>query len=454
MSSEAVWFGGVSSGFVAGIESWMAIEHKNWYKWLVVAVLWVIGCLNYTDRQAIFSVFPILNKELGMSDVQLGLLGSVFLWVYGLSSPVAGYLGDRFRRKKVILWSLVIFSASTFATGMALARWHLLWLRGLLGISEALYLPAALALIADYHSSRTRSTAVGLHQTGLLTGGVLGGFLGGYMGEHYGWRVAFYLLGGVGALVALVSVLSLREAPKGASDFLTSGQVRAVPREPLARTLREILTKPTILCIIFAGIAGSASGWVVMTWMPLYLHERFGMGLAQAGFSASFYFMISGAGGLLVGSLLSDCWAMRDQRGRMFLQVIGFAIAAPAALVVGSIGTAGGLLVLMFLFGFGRGVWDCNNMPIFCDVMTPATRSTTFGVFNLANTLSGGMAVFLTGVLKKSLGIGATISVFGLLLVASAGLTLLVSLRFLPKDMRDLREKLAGYRENREAITP
>jgi len=178
------------------------------------------------------------------------------------------------------------------------------------------------------------------------------------------------------------------------------------------------------------------------------------MGLAQAGFSASFYFMISGAGGLLVGSLLSDCWAMRDQRGRMFLQVIGFAIAAPAALVVGSIGTAGGLLVLMFLFGFGRGVWDCNNMPIFCDVMTPATRSTTFGVFNLANTLSGGMAVFLTGVLKKSLGIGATISVFGLLLVASAGLTFLVSLRFLPKDMRDLREKLAGYRENSEAITP
>ena len=430
----------------------MAIEHKDSYKWLVVALLGVIGCLNYMDRTAIFSVFPILSKELGMSDIQLGLLGSVFLWVYGFSSPVAGYLGDRFRRKKVILWSLVLFSGATFVTGLAVTRWQLIWLRGLLGVSEALYLPAALALIADYHSTRTRSTAIGLHNTCLLGGGVLGGVLGGYMGDHYGWRQAFYLLGGVGALVALVSTLSLRDPVKGASDFSTPDQARLVPREPLARTLGAILTKPTVLCIMFCGIAGSAVSWVVSTWMPLYLHERFGMSLAQAGFSAMFYVAIAGASGLLVGSVLADRWAMRDQRGRMFMQVLGLAVAAPAALAISSAGTASTLLTLFAIFGFGRGLWECNSMPIFCDVMSPATRSTTYGVNNLANTLSGGVAVFLTGVLKKSLGIGTTVSIFALLLVVSVGLTLLVSFRYLPKDMRDLREKLAGFRENKEAM--
>ncbi len=428
----------------AGVRLEMAVESKSSYKWLLVALLWVVGCLNYMDRQAIFSAFPLLKKELSMSDVQLGLLGSVFLWCYSASSPLAGYLGDRFRRKSVILGSLLIFSLATFATGLALAPSQLIWLRGLLGLSEALYLPAALALIADYHSVKTRSTAIGIHQTSLLAGAILGAIVAGYLGQHYGWRIAFYCLGFSGVLVTFLMMVLIRETRKGESDFSTTQEVRVVAAEPLLRTLRSILTTPTVLAVMFCGLSISMTGWLVMAWMPVYLYERFGLSLTQAAFDGVFYISVTTAGGILAGSVLADRWIRRDRRGRMWVQLIGLGMGFPAIALFGFTKTAGAVLVCLVVFGFARGLWDCNNMPIFCDVVPPASRSTTYGVFNLANTLGGGVSVFIAGILKQRLGIGLTLSMFSLMLLASVGLTWLVVKRFLPNDMRTMREQLEG----------
>ena len=204
------------------------------YKWLLVGFLWMIGCLNYMDRQAIFSAFPLLKRELGMSDVQLGLLGSVFLWIYSGGSPIGGYLGDRFKRKNIILISLFIFSAATLATGLARTSTELIAFRGVLGASEALYLPSALALIADYHSGRTRSTAIGLHQTSLLAGGIIGAVFVGFMGQHYGWRNAFYVLGFFGVVITVLMMFLIKETTKGQADF------SAIANAPACHCIRAL----------------------------------------------------------------------------------------------------------------------------------------------------------------------------------------------------------------------
>jgi len=423
----------------------MATERNNATKWLVVASLWAVGCLNYMDRQAIFSVFPLLRNEFSMSNVQLSLLGSAFLWAYSIASPAGGYLGDRYSRKAVILSSLLVFSLSTLATGFVFTSGQLIGLRVLLGISEAVYLPAALAFIADHHSGRTRSTAIGIHQTSLLIGGVLGGFLGGYMGDHYGWRDAFYLLGASGVLLALVLGPSLREIPKGSSDFSHSGEIQNAPPPPFGETIRTILRTPTVLCIMFCGLSVSATGWAVLTWMPSHLYERFGMSLALSGFNATFYVSAATIGGLLGGSILADRCATRNKQGRMFVQLFGLALAAPAALAIGFVGTIGALLVLLVIHGLGRGMWDCNNMPIFCEVVPVASRSSTYGVFNFANTVGGGLGVLLTGALRESLGLDGMLSAFSLLLFISGGLTLVTLKRFLPHDMRKLSESRTDF---------
>ncbi len=420
----------------------MKLEQQKSYKWILVGSLWLVGCLNYMDRQAIFSVFPLLKAELGTSDIELALLGSGFLWAYGVSSPFAGYLGDRFRRKDVILWSLSLFSLVTLATGLARASWQLICLRGLLGISEALYIPTALAFIADYHSGQTRSRAIGIHQTSLLLGAVLGGAFAGYMGDRYWWRGTFFLLGGAGLFLTAVLMPLLRETTKGASDAPLFRETQASSGVAITESPASILRKPTVLCILFCGISVSMVGWAVMAWMPSYLHEKFGMSMMDAGLNAVMYVSISSMGGILTGSILADYWARRNLLARMLVQLIGLGVATPAVLGVGFADSAAVLLTLLVLFGLGRGLWDCNNMPLFCEVVAPGGRSMAYGIFNLANTLGGGLSVLLIGSLKETVGIGHGLSWLSLLLIMSVVLTFLAVRRFLRGDMENLRNRL------------
>jgi predicted MFS family arabinose efflux permease/N-acetylneuraminic acid mutarotase len=381
------------------------------YAWVVVGLLWVVAVLNYVDRQIIYSVFPLLQAELHLSNVQLGLLSSVFLWVYGLLSPFTGFLADRYGRKRIILTSLLVWSLVTWLTGKVSHFVELLGTRALMGVSEACYLPAALALIVSYHGNRTRSLASGLHHSGLYVGVVLGGAGGSWLGERYGWRLAFLVLGTAGVLYVLVLALFLREGQGGTPEEPGSAPLRFVP------AIRELAGLPGfgILVLVFSTIA--TANCVIYTWLPLYLFEHFRMNLSAAGFSATFYLQAASLIGILLGGWLADRWSGVSDRGRLRTQALGLLLAAPGLALVGLTSSAGLLIGALILFGLGRGFYDCNVMPVLCQIARPDLRATGYGVFNLAGCLAGGVVALLAGVVKETVGLGRVFQLTGVLLL-------------------------------------
>jgi len=273
---------------------------KNSYAWIVVILLLFVWMLNYLDRQVIFSIFPLLQSELHISTLQLGLLGTAFLWVYAACSPWAGHLADRFGKKKLICGSLLVWSAITVLSGQAHTFNQLIALRGLMGISEACYLPAGLALIAAYHGPRTRSRAISLHYSGTYIGTVLGGVLGGWIGAHYGWRTVFGLFGVIGCTYGIFLLFALREKKIEEGDESQSVM-------PLRQAAANIFATTGYKKILVVFAIASICDWAIYTWMPLYLFEAFHFSLAKSGFTATFYIKAGGFVGLLIGGLSRRC---------------------------------------------------------------------------------------------------------------------------------------------------
>jgi predicted MFS family arabinose efflux permease len=384
--------------------------------WLLVALLWVVALLNYLDRQVIFSLFPLLQNDLRLSSVELGLLSTVFLAVYGALSPFAGYLADRFGRGRLILISLVVWSVVTWATGHARNINELLAARALMGISEACYLPAALALIVERQSERYHSLATGLHQSGLYTGMILGGAWGGWMGEHYGWRPVFTLLGAAGVAYFILLWFVLR-----GGDEQVAG---APPR--FASSLRRLLTLRGFIKLTIVFSAVGAANWLVYTWLPMYLYERFHISLTSAGFSATFYIQAASYAGILLGGWLADRWMARSKRGRILVQTIGLAAAAPFLLLIGFANSYGLLVVALLAFGLGRGFYDCSTMPVLSQIAAPDLRATGYGVFNFFSCLVGGVAAAGAGYLKSTIGLSAAFLIASVVLLFGSGLLVTV----------------------------
>jgi predicted MFS family arabinose efflux permease len=383
------------------------------YPWTLVALLWVVALLNYVDRQIIFSVLPLIQKELLVSSFQLGLLGTSFLWVYAVLSPLGGYVADRFGRRRVILLSLLVWSAVTLLTGFARSYNELLVARGLMGISEACYLPAALALIADYHPARTRSRAIGLHQSGLYAGIALGGG-GGWMGEQYGWRTAFLILGGIGILYAVVVALFVKDAP-----------VESAPGErvPFAEAMRELMSSRPFALLVGVNTLIGVAYWCVYTWLALYLFERFRMSLTMAGFSSTFYIQFASFCGILLGGYIGDRWSGSNPRGKALTQAIGLAAAGPALYFAGFTASQAILVPCLVIFGLGRGFFDCNLMPVACQIVSARLRASAYGMLNCTSMLAGGAMAAAGGILKDTIGLGGALQLSaGLLVVAAVGM--------------------------------
>ena len=390
------------------------------YRWTVVALLWVVALLNYLDRQVIFAVFPLLQKELRVSSVELGLLGTAFLWIYGLLSPLGGWLADRFSRRGVILLSLAVWSVVTWLTGCARNYQELLIARALMGISEACYLPAALALIADYHGEDTRARATGLHQSGLYAGIALGGVGGGWMGDHYGWRPAFLVLGVIGLLYALVLSASLKESPRPVRAAANSS------RTPFSDAMRQLASVRPFWVAVFANALVSVAYWCIYTWLALFLFERFQVSLTTAGFSSTFYIQAASFAGILAGGWLADRWTRRNIRGRLWTQAIGLFVAGPFLFLVGTTGNWWVLLPGLICFGLGRGFFDCNLMPVVCQMVPSNLRATAYGILNSTSCIAGGVMAAAAGVFKERIGLGGAIQISAaLLMVAAACLALL-----------------------------
>ncbi len=376
------------------------------WKWLVVAVLWGVALLNYLDRQVVFSLLPLLQRDLHATAFQLGLISTVFLWTYGLLSPLGGWIADRLGRTPVIVASLAIWSIATWLTGHVLSMQGMLWTRVLMGASEAFYLPAALALIADLHTSKTRSLATGLHQSGLYTGLVLGGAWGGWMGEHSGWRAAFFVLGITGVAYLGIVVLALR----GVRDNSAARKLKGRPM--------ELLRLPGFLAVTAAFTAMAVANWIVYTWLPLFLFNRYHLSLSGAGFSATFYLQAASYLGVVAGGVLTDRWAARDGRARAWVQMAGLALAAPFLAVLGATGSMPVLIAALIAFGLGRGLFDCNTMPLLLNVTGPDRSATGYGVLNLAGCLAGGIGAAAAGWMKESIGLAAAFEMAAVVLLA------------------------------------
>jgi len=364
--------------------------------WLVVALLWGVALLNYLDRLMITTMRDSLRQAIPMTDSQFGLLTSVFLWVYGGLSPLAGFFADRFSRSRLIVISLLVWSAVTWLTGHAQTFEQLLAARAIMGISEACYIPAALALIADYHRGPTRSLATGVHMTGISVGSALGG-VGGWLAERSGWSHAFSLFGVIGIGYAVVLALVLRDPP---AEAAAARAERSSHGADFRRALLQLARDRTfLLLVLFWGLLG-ATGWVIVSWMPTYFNERFQLGQGAAGFSATGYLFSAALGGLLFGGAWADRWSRRNRRARILVPMIGLLIAAPVVVVAARsdllVVAIGGLMV----YGFTRSFSDSNMMPILCMTVDARYRATGYGVLNMFSCLAGGLGTYGGGYLK------------------------------------------------------
>jgi MFS family permease len=364
--------------------------------WLIVGLLWMVGCLNYLDRVLVTTMRGSLVAAIPMTEAQFGLLTSVFLWVYALLSPFAGFLADRFNRSRVIICSLFAWSVITWLTAHATTFPQLLATRALMGISEACYIPAALALIADYHRGPTRSLATGIHMSGIMVGSALGG-LGGWIAERHGWNHAFLLFGLAGIAYTGVIALLLRDLPAEADPagaIATTVDMRAALKSLFGRT-------SFILALFYWGLLGLA-GWAVVGWMPTYLNEHFHLSQGTAGLSATGYLQTAALIGVLVGGVWADHWSRKDERGRVLVPLIGLLVAAPGILLASSIDWLPLAIAGLILFGLAKAFADTNMMPILCSVADPRYRATGYGLLNLFSCVVGGLTIYAGGVLRDA----------------------------------------------------
>jgi MFS transporter, Spinster family, sphingosine-1-phosphate transporter len=369
------------------------------YAWIVVALLVPVALLNYLDRQMLAAMkFSVMQDIPDIAlEAKWGTILALFKWVYAFLSPVGGYLADRYSRRHVIAGSLLVWSMVTWATGHVSTYEQLLTTRALMGISEAFYIPAALALIADFHTGHTRSRAVGLHQMGIYVGVIIGGF-GGYVADapNLGWRWAFEACGIVGIAYALPLFLFLRNPPR-----LADSRDRA--RMSPGRALRELLSNGSFILLVLYFTLPALAGWVVRDWMPAILKTEFGIGQGLAGVSATLYWQLAAIAGAASGGWLADRWMRANQRGRIYVSAIGMSFIVPAMFGVGYAPLTGHLWVavaFLILFGLGWGFFDSNNMPILCQVARPELRATGYGIMNLVSISCGGLADWGFGALR------------------------------------------------------
>ena len=296
-------------------------------------MLWLISFFNYADRQAIFSVFPLLEREMNLTPVQLGLLGSAFAWVYGLGAPFAGMVVDRVRRKTAIIGGLHAWSVICMATVFSTNFRHLLFWRAAEGLGETFYYPASMSLISDYHGRQTRSRAMGLHQTSVYVGTIGGGFFAGLIGQYYGWRLSFIVFGGLGVLLGLVLNRFLIEPPRGAADLAEAtgspAPIALGNKLSFLAFLRLAARTPTLLCLMGAFMCANFVAVVLLSWMPKFLYDKFSMSLAMAGLTATIFVQLASMAGAPVGGWLADMWRRRTPRGRLAVQMVGVIGGAP-----------------------------------------------------------------------------------------------------------------------------
>ncbi len=365
-------------------------------------MLWFVCFFNYADRQAIFSVFPKLKEEFGFDPLQLGLIGSAFMWVYAFGAPVAGFVCDRFRRKDLILGGCLFWSFVTVTTGWCSKLWHFVTVRALEGFGETFYFPASMSLTSDYHSRRTRSRALSFHQSSVYVGTIGGSWAGAWFAEHYGWRVGFYFFGAMGMLLALALYRFLREPQRGEAESaagelaVQDGAAAAAPLS-LRETLRVIFRSPAVPLLMLAFVGANFVATIFLTWTPTFLVEKFHFKLTAAGLSGSVFIHLASAASVPIAGWLADQLVRRFAGGRMVVQAAGLVIGASFVVIVGQTADKGTLLLAMTAFGLCKGFYDSGIFASLYDAIEPRARGTAAGLMNTVGWTGGALGPVFVG---------------------------------------------------------
>ena len=402
------------------------MKNKKFYPWLVVALLWVVALLNYMDRQMLSTMQDAMKLdivELQKAEA-FGALMAVFLWIYGFVSPFAGVVADRVSRKKLVVGSLFVWSAVTYLMGYASDFTQLYWLRALMGVSEALYIPSALSLIADWHEGKSRSLAIGIHMTGLYVGQAVGGF-GATIAATFSWHSTFYWFGIIGIAYSVVLALLLHDKPKAAAAVAASpNPATLMKKESLWRGLSVVLSTWAFWVILIYFAVPSLPGWATKNWLPTLFADSLGLEMAQAGPMSTITIAASSFVGVLLGGVLSDKWVLRNIRGRIYTSAIGLGMTIPALVLLGFGHSVVAVVGAGMLFGIGFGMFDANNMPILCQIISAKYRATAYGIMNMVGVFAGAAVTQLLGKWTDGGNLGMGFAVLGGIVIVALALQL------------------------------
>ncbi len=396
----------------------MLIKESKNYKWVVVALLWMVALLNYMDRQMLSTMKPSMQIDIHelQSATNFGYLMGIFLWIYGFMSPISGIIADKFNRKWIIVGSLFVWSAVTYMMGLATTFDQIYWLRALMGVSEALYIPAGLSLIADFHQDNTRSLAIGIHMTGLYVGQALGGF-GATIAAAFTWHTTFHWFGIIGIIYSLVLILFLKEK----KNYEPNVGDRMILKEklPVLKALAILFSNISFWIILFYFAVPSLPGWAAKNWLPTLFSQNLNIPMAKAGPLSTITIAASSFIGVIIGGILSDKWVLKNIRGRIYTSAIGLSLTVPSLLLLGFGHSLFSVVGAAICFGIGYGMFDANNMPILCQFVSAKSRATAYGIMNMAGVFFG---AYITDVLGKSTdegNLGHDFAMLGIIVIAA-----------------------------------
>ena len=398
------------------------MRNKRFYPWLVVALLWIVALLNYMDRQMLSTMQEAMKAdiaELNRAEA-FGALMAVFLWIYGLVSPFAGIVADRISRRRLVIGSLFVWSGVTWLMGYASNFQELYMLRAVMGISEALYIPSALSLIADWHEGKSRSLAIGIHMTGLYVGQAVGGF-GATIAASFSWHATFQWFGIIGIAYSVILAMLLHDRPKAPSANTEKAPTEATKgkKENLWSGLSIVFSTWAFWVILFYFAAPSLPGWATKNWLPTLFAENLGIPMAEAGPISTITIAASSFIGVIAGGILSDKWVMRNIRGRIYTSAIGLGMTVPALVLLGVGLSIVAVVGAGVLFGVGYGMFDANNMPILCQIISAKYRATAYGIMNMVGVFAGAAVTHLLGRFTDGGNLGTAFAVLGSVVLAA-----------------------------------
>lgn len=404
------------------------------YPWILVGLLWVVALLNYMDRQMLSTMKPSMQIDIHelQSAANFGYLMAIFLWVYGIMSPLSGIIADKVNRKWLIIFSLFIWSAVTFSMGYAKTFNQIYWLRALMGLSEALYIPAGLSLISDYHTTKTRSLAIGIHMTGIYMGQALGGF-GATIASHFSWQQAFHTFGFIGMAYSFILILFLRDKKSAVQINITKNVIESINQSRTAsltsifKGVGLLFSNISFWIILFYFAIPSLPGWGVKNWLPTLYAQNLGIEMSVAGPMSTITLAGASFLGVLFGGILSDKWAQKNIQGRIYTSAIGLALTVPALLLISYGHSLMAVVGASICFGFGFGMFDANNMPIMCQFVASKYRATAYGLMNMVGVFSGAIITNILGKSSDKGSMGQDFIFLGLIVI----LALIIQLTFL-----------------------